>query len=293
MGGEVVVVEQPPSRRQPGLAIAGHQQQDGPPFVVHHRQALHQVGGGHLPLLAGPAVPGGGKERHHRLDPGAVGGVVVDQCRAVSSGAARRWIGVHSPLGRLHVGGVPAGGALDEVVLSHHRRHHELVVHVTADGPGAGLDRKDLQVEAPEDPEIRLEDRGIGALHGLLVDIEGVGVGHDQLPGAQQAEPGAGLVTELHLDLVEGERELPVGVDLGADGDGGHLLVGRAEDEASAPSLDHHGRQGLGPEHGRPPTLLPQLERVEDGHQHLLPTGGVQLLADDRFDVLQHPQAEG
>ena len=153
------------------------------------------------------------------------------------------------------------------------------MVHVAADGPRLGLHRDDVEAQPGEDPQVGVEDRPVGGLHGLLVDVERVGVGHDQLAGAQQAEPGPGLVAELDLDLVDGQRELPVGVDLGADGDRDHLLVGGPEDEGAAPGVDGHGRQRVAAEQGGPPALLPQLDGVEGGEQQLLAAGGVELLA--------------
>ena len=124
------------------------------------------------------------------------------------------------------------------------------------------------------------------------VDVERVGVAHDELAGPQEAEAGAGLVAELDLDLVHGEGQLPVGVDLGADGDRHHLLVGGAEDEGAASSLDDHRRQGVAAEEGGPPALFPQLDGVEGREQQLLAAGRVELLTDDALDPLQHPEPQ-
>ena len=67
-----------------------------------------------------------------------------------------------------------------------------------------------------------------------LVDVEGVGVLHDELADAQEAGPGARFVAELGLDLVPDLRELFVAAELVA-GDGGHdLFVGHAEAEVCA-----------------------------------------------------------
>ena len=66
------------------------------------------------------------------------------------------------------------------------------------------------------------------------VDIEGVGVLHDELADTEQAGLGAGLVAELGLDLVPDLRELLVAAQLVAR-DGGHdLFVGHGQAELGA-----------------------------------------------------------
>ena len=195
--------------------------------------------------------------------------------------------------GRLDVGGVPTGRARDELVLAHRRGHHELVVDVAADGAGLRLHRGDVEPEAGEDPQVGVEDGQVRGLHGLLVHVERVGVGHDQLTGAQQPETGPGLVAELDLDLVDGQRELPVRVDLGPHGDGDHLLVGGPEHEGAAPGLHRHGRKGVAAEQRGPAGLLPQLDGVERGEQQLLAPGGIELLPHHLLHPVQHPSPRG
>ena len=83
------------------------------------------------------------------------------------------------------------------MILTHGRGDHELVIDIAADGARLGLHRGGLQVQPVEDPEVGVEDQPVRLLHGLLVHIERVGVGHDQLAGAQQAEARSGLIPEL------------------------------------------------------------------------------------------------
>src|SRR3712207_9494912 len=54
-------------------------------------------------------------------------------------------------------------------------------------------------------------------LHAAGVHVEGVGVLHDELAAAQEAEPGTVLVPVLELDLEHVQREVAVAVDLGGD----------------------------------------------------------------------------
>ena len=78
------------------------------------------------------------------------------------------------------------------MVLAHHRGDHELVVDVAADGARRRLHRDGIEVEAAEDPEVGVEHLPVRLLHGRLVDVERVGVGHDQLAGPQAARNAAG-----------------------------------------------------------------------------------------------------
>ncbi len=108
-------------------------------------------------------------------------------------------------LGRLDVGRVAAGGAGDEEVLTYGRRDHELVVDLAPDGPGLGLHRSHVEAESAEDGQVGVEDGPIRGLHGLAVDVERIGIAHDELTRPEEPETGTGLVPELDLNLVDGQ----------------------------------------------------------------------------------------
>ena len=74
----------------------------------------------------------------------------------------------------------------------------------------------------------------VGDVEAGVVDVEGVGVLHDELADAKEAGFGAGLVAKLGLDLVPDLGELLIAAQFVA-GDGGHdLFVGHAEAEVGA-----------------------------------------------------------
>ena len=137
MGGEVLVVEEPPTGGKAHLAVSRHEHYGGSSLVVEDCHRLEQIGGGH------PAV---GEEVHHLVDPRTRRSVVLDH--RPGTVRTRRRGGV-PPLGplrrRFHVGGVAATRAGDEVVLADRGRHHELVVDVPADRASGRLDRHDLE----------------------------------------------------------------------------------------------------------------------------------------------------
>ena len=66
------------------------------------------------------------------------------------------------------------------------------------------------EAAAVEDPAIGLVHRVVARVELLDVGVEAVGVLHQELAGPDDAEPRPGLVAELGLDLVEGDRQLLV-----------------------------------------------------------------------------------
>ena len=209
------------------LAVAGDQ--DGHGIAVRHvNQRLDQTRGRRLEevgnLLDGPPVRG---RNDFRLF-----------LRAVENHRAAR----HA-FGALEVRGVRTLAALDQAVLAGIRKHHEFVRRTAAHRAGVGLD--DLRPEAAplEDALVGLVHRLVALLRAVPVDVEAVGVLHDEFLGAHEAEARADFIAELGLDLVEVDRELAVGIDLVRDEVGDDFLVRRAEDHLPIlPVLDleHH-----------------------------------------------------
>ncbi|MNN11989.1 hypothetical protein D3C81_1249660 [compost metagenome] len=119
--------------------------------------------------------------------------------------------------------------------------------------------------------------------------MEGVGVLHDELATTHQAEARTDLVTELGLDLVHVERQLLVAGELVAGQVGDDFFVGRADAEVALVAVlqAQQLRAVLFPAAG----LLPQLGRLDAGHQHFKGASGVHFLADHGFDLAHYPQA--
>ncbi len=121
--------------------------------------------------------------------------------------------------------------------------------------------------------------------------MEGVGILHQELPGAHHPETGTHLVAELGLDLVEVGRQLFVALYFAAYEIGDHLFVGGTETELPIVPVGEpqQFRSVLLPAAG----LLPQLCRLDGGHQQLLRASPIHLLPHDVFHLAQHPQPEG
>ena len=190
---------------------------------------------------------------------------------------------------RLHVGRVAAGRA-DVAVLADLRVDQELLRPAAAHRPGHGRDDHVAQPEPVEDPDVSGPVPGVTGLQAGVVEVEGVGVLHHELPAAQQPGPGPGLVAVLGLDLVDGQRQVLVGGIEVADQQGEHLFVGGPEQVVGALSVlePEQIRAVLGPSAGGL-VGFPGQQRRE---VHLLRADRVHLLADHPLHVAQHPVAQ-
>ncbi len=175
------------------------------------------------------------------------------------------------------------------MVLARLREHLELRARLAADGARVGLDDAILQPEALEDAVVGVPHLAVALHRARLVEVEAVGVLHDELATAQQARAGARLVAELHLDLIEVDGQLAVALDVAPHHVGDDLLVRRPEVILAAlPVLEAHQHVAVDVPAAR---LLEVLGRQERRHQHLLGARRVHLLADGALDVLEHAVA--
>ena len=129
----------------------------------------------------------------------------------------------------------------------------------------------------------------VGLVEAGGVDIEGVGILHEELADAKEAGLGAGLVAKLGLNLVPDLGQLLVAAELVA-GDGGHdLFVGHGEAEVGALAVleAEHVLAHACPAAG----FLPDLGWIDGGQEELL-ADGVHLLADDGDDLVDAALAE-
>jgi hypothetical protein len=150
----------------------------------------------------------------------------VDQAQLFSRG----WAGgfARHGFGFLDVRGVVGTVAEDDIVFAGLGQYVEFVGAGAADGAVVGLNRAELQAQAGEHVAVGLVHAVVGDLQGRLVGVERIGVLHDELAAAHQAEAWADFVTELGLDLVQVDRQLLVAAQLVAHQIGDHFFVGRA-----------------------------------------------------------------
>ena len=166
----------------------------------------------------------------------------------------------------------------------------ELLGAAAPDGARVRLHHPEVEARAGEDAPVGVAHRLVAPAARRLVEVEGVGVLHDELARPHDPEAGPDLIPELGLDLVEVEGKLAVAADLPADDVGDDLLVGWAHAEVALVPVAK--AQQLRPEVVPAARLHPQLRGLHRGHEDLLGPRPVHLLADDVLDLAQHPETE-
>ncbi len=178
----------------------------------------------------------------------------------------------------------------EHLALARGGKNDELVREVAADRPGIGAHRDRLQAHPGEGAQVGDEHAVVGMPRAGLVEVEGIGVLHQEFARAHDAEPRPHLVAELPLDMVEVERQVLVGADRGAEDLGDHLLVrGPEQHVALVPVADPQHLLAIGFVAAR---FAPEIGGLDRRHEELDGAGAVLLLADDGIDPVEHAQAE-
>ena len=152
---------------------------------------------------------------------------------AISSGASRPG-GRAGAAGRaardLEIGRVIAALAEDERVLTGARGREKVDALGAPHHPALRLHGVHLEPAPLEDPVIRAALELEAAVEPFVVDVERVGVLHDEFAHAQQTTARSRLVAVLRLEVVEHLRQLLVRLQL-ADVERDRLLVRHRQDE--------------------------------------------------------------
>ena len=91
-----------------------------------------------------------------------------------------------------------------------------------------------LQPHASIGPQIGDEHGVVGVLGGFEIQIERIGVLHQELASPHDAESWPDLVSEFPLDMVEILRQIPVAANVVTHDLGDLFLVGRAIEHVAA-----------------------------------------------------------
>ena len=142
-------------------------------------------------------------------------------------------------IGFLRVRGVAAAVAEEYLVLADIGKVHELLAILAADRAGVRLDSYRGQTAALKYVRVRLEHRVVAAVQAFPVGVEGVEIHHDELAQADQAAPGAQLIPELGLDLIDEGRQVAVALHLLLEEIGHRLLVRRSEHHLALAPVFH------------------------------------------------------
>ena len=250
------------------LAVLGAEVEDVPDLDAPALAALalrHRIPGGEVVHLLGGGV--------------APGHALVERRQRLGIGACRQR-GVVVGLERLVV---------EHLALAGRRQDDELVAQLAADRAGVGAHRDRAYAKALEGAQVGQHHAAVADDGALAVEVDAVGVLHQELAPAHHPEARAHLVAELPLDVVEHLRQLAVRLDRVAHDVGQHFLVGRPVQQVTlvAVAQTQHLRAVI----LVAAALAPQVGGLDGRHQDLLRAGRVLLLAHDLLDAAQHPQA--
>ena len=179
---------------------------------------------------------------------------------------------------------------VEDIALAGGRQHDEFVGEIAADGAGIGLHRDGIQPHARKGAHIGDEHAVVAVAGAGKIQIEAVGILHQELAAAQHAEARAHLVAELPLDLVEVARQVAVALRAILE-DGGEQFLGRGAEQhlALVPVGDAQHFRAIGIIAAG---LAPQIGGLDGGHQHLDGAGAILLLAHDALDIGEHALAQ-
>ena len=155
---------------------------------------------------------------------------------------------------------------------------------------GVRADDDEVEPDPAEDPLVGPPVVLVLLVQPRLVPVERVGVLHRELADPDQSAAGARLVTPLGLDVIDDHRQLAVGADLLPRQVGHDLLVGHRQHHVAVAAVLEPGQ--LRPHGVVSARLPPDVGRMDDRHQQLLPADGVHLLADDLLDLAHDPPAQ-
>ena len=114
-------------------------------------------------------------------------------------------------------------------------------------GPGVGRHRDRFEPHARERAQIGDEHLVVGVPRRLRGQVEGIGVLHQELAAAHDAEAGPHLVAELPLDVIEIARQVAIGLHAVAEDLRDQLLVGRPVEHLPAvPILEAQHLRAVG-----------------------------------------------
>ena len=121
------------------------------------------------------------------------------------------------------------------------------------------------QAETAEDAVVNRAHVLVTASQAVLVQVEGIGILHQEFAAAQNPEARPDLVSELALDLVQADRQPPVTADFPAGQVRDHFFVRRSQAELALVPVPE--AQQLGPVFLPSSGFTPQLSRLHPGHE--------------------------
>ena len=196
---------------------------------------------------------------------------------------------VHVDVGRLDQRLLVPYLVIEDLALAGVGEHDEFMAQLAADRPGVGAHRNGFQPHPVEGARVGDQLAQIALAPARLVEIEAVGVLHQEFAPAHHAEARAHLVAKFPLHMIEHRGQVPVALHVVAEERSEHLFIGRPVEHLAPVAVgdaQHLGAVGV-----VAPAFLPQVGALDRRHEHFLPDA-ILLLANDPLDLLEHAVAE-
>ena len=145
------------------------------------------------------------------------------------------------------------------------RQDDEFMRLVAADGAALRHHGDGSKSQAGKGAQVSDEHLVIGMGRAGMVDVERIGVLHEELTPAHQSEAGAHLIAEFPLDVIEIKRQASVRFDVSAENPSDHFLIGWAIKQLPlVPVGDskHFRTVGI-----IAAALAPEVRQLQRGHQ--------------------------
>ena len=161
---------------------------------------------------------------------------------------------------------------------------------IAADRARLGAHGHGAQPHPGEGAQIGHEHLVVGFDGALFVEVERIGILHQELAAPHHAEAWSDLIAEFPLDMVENARHVLVGFCARAEDFGDHLLVGGTVQHLAFVAI--RDAQHLLAIRLVAAALPPQLRRLNGRHEQLDGARAVLFLADDLLDLAQDAVTE-
>ena len=164
------------------------------------------------------------------------------------------------------------------------------MAQIAADRPGVGRHRDRLQTHPRKGLQVSDEHLVVSHARACVIEIEGIGVLHQEFAPAHHAEARPNLIPELPLDVVEIERQVAIARDAVPKNLRHLLFIRRAVKQVAVLAVaDAQHLRAIGVIAA---ALAPQIGGLDGRHQDFLRAGRVLLLPHDLLDLRQNALAE-
>ena len=193
--------------------------------------------------------------------------------------------------GLFNIGGILALRAGDDFGFAGCGQGHEFMGVAAANLAAVCFYRLEIQAAARKYTVVSVIHNLIGLMEAFFVNIERIGILHDEFAAAHEAEAGTDFVAVFILHLPKDQGHLLIRTQFVAEKRRNQFFMSRPEAVAvvvAVLQLEH-----FRPVSAPPARFMPDFGRLHDGHHDFLGACSVHFFADDLFYLQRHAAAQG